>query len=79
MGRDDDRVRVEHVQRIHDRLHRVGVADEPRGRDAVGAQPLEAPPEPLLGRGARLVLVRHPVAQAGVQRGRDDQDAGTLR
>jgi hypothetical protein len=60
MRRDDDRVRVEHMQRVDDRLHRVGVADR-------------------AGRGARLVLVRYPVAQAGVQRGRDDQDAGALR
>src|SRR5213596_830714 len=73
MRRDDDLVRAEDAKRVLDRLDGIVVADLPAGIDLVGGERRERLVEAILRGGARVVLIRCPVAEPGVERGRDDQ------
>ena len=54
----------------------VELTAEPVAQDPERIQPLDRAREPLLGRVARGIAVREPVAQAAVQGRRHDQDLG---
>jgi len=65
---DGDRIGGEEAERVRDGLDRIGIADPaPRG-----AEVHERMREPVLGVAKRRVDVGEPVAQARVQRRRDD-------
>src|SRR5581483_9312755 len=57
MRRDDQLVRPERADRVLDRLDGVAVTDLAVGLEAGRPHSFEAPVEPLLGGGARVVLV----------------------
>jgi len=77
-GGDHDLVGGEAVEDVLDRLERIGVADASVGVDAFSLEPLEVAGEAPLGRREGLVLVRHPVANARVEGGRDDEDLASF-
>ena len=63
---------------VLDRDERVAVADLPAGVDADRREPLERVVEPLLGRGARRILVGGPRLEPRVERGAHDEEARPL-
>ena len=78
MRRDDDAVGEEGREGIVDRLERVGIPDRPLGREAGRGLPRHAGLDPLDGVTASRVVVREPVAEAGVEGRRDDEDVDRL-
>src|SRR5437773_6941886 len=77
VGRDDDLVGAESAEGVLDRLQRLAVADLASGLDARVVQTREAAVEAPLGSAPRLVVVRDPVLERGVQRRRHDEDLGS--
>ena len=77
--RDDDLVGREHPQRILDRLARIVVPDDPSRVDPVTRESGQGLVETHLRDAPRGVLVGGPVADARVQRRRDDEDLGVAR
>src|SRR6266516_6842268 len=77
MGRDDDLVGAESAEGVLDRLQRLAVADLAAGFDARVVQTREAALEAPLRSVPRLVVVRDPVLERGVQCGRHDKHVGS--
>jgi hypothetical protein len=74
MCRDDDLVGPVLMQRVFDRLQRIGVDDRPARRDPGLVEKVERPPEAPFRRRTALVLVDDEARARGVLRA-DDGDA----
>ena len=77
MGRDDDLIGAKGAEGVLDRLQRLAVADLTAGFDARVVQTREAALEAPLRSVPRLVVVRDPVLERGVQRRRHDEHLGS--
>src|SRR5436309_8032557 len=77
MSRDDDLVGAEGPERVLDRLQRLAVADLAAGLDVRLLQSREAAVKALLRGVSRLVVVRDPVPERGIQRRRHHEHLGS--
>src|SRR5512132_2775876 len=77
VGRADDLVGAESAEGVLDRLQRLAVADLAVGLDARVVQTREAALEAPLRSVPRLIVVRDPVLERGVQRRRHDEHLGS--